>query len=85
MVTNAHAKAADWSPHSQHMAQKVCISNSPGSKKTVLMPGREEPDFCSLSSERSLVISLAAKCSLDPDFGVHEAEGQKKDPAVQPA
>lgn len=61
VVTNAYTKAADWSPHSQHTAQKVCVSNSPVSKMP--MPGREEPAFCSLSAERSFVCSSSSSQS----------------------
>lgn len=63
VVTNAHAKAANWSPHRQHSAQKVCISNSPVSKMRVLMPAREDSAFCSPSAERSFVSSSSSSQS----------------------
>lgn len=43
--------------YSQCTEQKVCISNSPASKMLVMMSGREEPAFCSLSEERSFICS----------------------------
>ena len=48
---------------SQPTAQVVCVSNTPVSKMRVLLPGREEPAFCSPSAERSFVCSSSSSQS----------------------
>lgn len=82
MVAHAHAQVANWSPHSHHTAQKVCVCYSPVSKMRVLVPGREEQLMLSVSTKelhleliQLLVICPAAPCI---GLGVYRTGDQKK-------
>lgn len=82
VVAHAHAHVANWSPHSHHTAQKVCVCYSPVSKMRVLVPGREEQLMLSVSTKelhleliQLLVICPAAPCI---GLGVYRTGDQKK-------
>lgn len=89
VVTHSHAQVTDWSPHSHHSAQKVCVCYSPVSKMRVLVPGREEQLLLSFSTQELhlQLIQFLVTCPPAPciGFGVYKIGGQKKGPTVQSA